>query len=188
VIVEGFSSRARDLRIAALVWIGQNIILIFGVFRRLKLYVDAYNLTVLRLDVALFLLLVLTGFLLLAVYISQRRTFGWLFGSGCIALFSLFYILQFCDLGAFVASYDVDRWIHPGTHTQADVYYLGDLGPGAWSQLQRLAKSDSRFAQTAQLVLERIHSDILQHSAQKQPWQSFQFRRYLCKIQLLRSY
>jgi hypothetical protein len=90
LIVEGFSSQARDLRIAALVWIGQNIILIFGVFRRLKLYVDAYNLTLLRLDVALFLLLVLTGFLLLVVYGLQRRTFGWLCGSGCIALFSLF--------------------------------------------------------------------------------------------------
>jgi hypothetical protein len=188
LIVECFSKYARDLRLAALIWIGQNIVLIFGVFRRLKLYVDAYNLTVLRLDVALFLLVVLTGFLLLAVYILQRRTFGWLSGSGCIALFSLFYILQFCDLGAFVASYDVDRWIHPGTHTQADVYYLKDLGPGAWSSLQRLSESDSRFALLAQLVLTRIRANILLQSSERQHWQSFQFRRYLGEARLLQPH
>ncbi len=188
LIVESFSKHAPDLRLAALIWIGQNIILIFGVFRRLKIYVDAYDLTLLRLDVALFLLLVLTGFLLVAVYIVQKRRFDWLFGSGCAAVFSLFYILQFCDLGGFVASYDVDRWMHGDTHTQADVFYLEELGPGAWSSLQRLAESHSRFAQPAQLILNQIRENIVQQGSKKQHWQSFQLRRYLCETRLLQSY
>ncbi|HET9373567.1 MAG TPA: hypothetical protein VFO40_01240, partial [Chthoniobacterales bacterium] len=52
---------------------------------------DAYNLTILRADVALFLILVLTGFILLGIYVLQRRKLSWLCGSGSIAVFSLFY-------------------------------------------------------------------------------------------------
>jgi hypothetical protein len=185
LIIEGFSASAPDLRLAAVIWIGQNMILIFGVFRRLKLYVDAYNLTILRLGVALFLLLVLTGFILLGIYILQKRGFSWLCGSGCIAVFSLFYILQFSDLAGFVASYNVDRWIQPNAHTQVDLNYLEELGPSSWSALRRLADSDSRFAEPAQRVLTRIRSTVLQRSSRKKHWQSFQLRRSLCEAQIL---
>jgi Domain of unknown function (DUF4173) len=179
------SGNARDLRWAALIWIGQNIILLCGVFRRLKLYVDAYNLTILRADLALLLILVLVGFILLGVYVLKRRRFSWLCGSGSIAVFSLLYILQFCDLGGYVASYNVDRWIHPTAHTQVDLNYLGQLGPGGWGSRQRLAESDSPLSMPAQLVLTRIRSKVWQGSSKKKRWQSFQFRRYLCEAQLL---
>jgi hypothetical protein len=187
LIVERLPARdTQDLRLAALIWILQNIILIFGVFRRLKLYVDAYNLTVLRAEVALFLFLVLIGFILLGIYVLQRRRLSWLCGSGSIAVFSLFYVLQFCDLGGYVASYNVDRWIRPTAHMQVDLDYLGQLGPGAWSSLQRLADSSSPLSGPAQVVLTRIRSKVSQGSFKKKHWQTFQFRRFLCEAQLLR--
>jgi hypothetical protein len=186
LILERFPvSNARVLRWAAVIWIAQNILLIFGVFRRLKLYVDVYNLTILRVDVALFLLLVLTGFLLLGIYVVQQRRFGWLCSSGSLTVCTLFYLLQFCDLGGFVASYNVDRWLQPTAKTQVDLCYLSNLGPGAWRSLERLADSNSPGSESARVALTRIRSKVWQGSLKKKPWQTFQWRRYLCEQQLI---
>jgi hypothetical protein len=179
-------SHAPDLRWAAMIWIAQNIILLFGVFRRLKLYIDAYSLTILRADVALFLILVLTGFILLGFYVGQKRKFSWLFSSGSVAVFTMFYVLQFCDLGGFVASYNVERWLRPTAHTQVDLDYLESLGPGAWSSLQRLADSNVPLSESARLLLTRIRSKVGQASLKKKQWQAFQWRRYLCQAELFR--
>jgi len=56
----------------ALAWIVQNVILVAGVFMRLKLYVDAYLLTQDRVYVAVFLCLVLAGYGFLVLRVLNR--------------------------------------------------------------------------------------------------------------------
>ena len=64
---------AKSLRVLSLIWIAQNLILISGVFLRLVRYVEAYQLSELRVYVGCFLLLVTIGFGSLTLHIFVRR-------------------------------------------------------------------------------------------------------------------
>jgi hypothetical protein len=90
--------------------------------------------------------------------------------SGSIALFC---VLQLFDLGGYVASYNVDRWMHSSAHALVDLDYVGRLGPGSWGALQRLVESNSPFSMPTQLVLARIRSKIWQGSLKKGPGKRF---------------
>lgn len=144
----------------ALAWILQNWVLIAGVGLRLKLYVQAYDLSVLRFHVGSFLLLVAAGFALLAWRILDRKTLRWLVGTNALATFALFYGLQFVDVNAFVARYNTDRWF-AGEARTIDVAYLDHLGSAGWPQLQRLETQDRwpGLARDARkyLAYDRIH-------------------------------
>jgi len=136
----------RWLKILAHLWIAQNIVLIGGVFLRLKLYVDEYQLTEKRIYVGCFLALVMVGFLLLGWFVEKRKSFNWLLGQSAVVTFLLFFALQFFDAAGFVASHNVRRWLAAsggGKDAVLDVSYLASLGPGAWPQLRVVASSPS---------------------------------------------
>lgn len=136
-------SGARVVKALALAWIAQNVVLILGVLLRLKLYVDACQLTALRVYVACFLGLVAAGFSLLAVFIVRERSLGWLIGSNAVATFCLFFLVQFGDVAGWVAEHNVSRWLREPGRT-LDVAYLKSLGPSAWPELVRVAQSSER--------------------------------------------
>ena len=89
-------------------------------------------------------------------------------------------------MNALTPQINVDRWIRPTAHMQVDLDYLGRLGPGAWSSLQRLGDSSSPLSGPAQVALTRIRSKVWQGSFKKKHWQTFQFRRFLCEAHILR--
>jgi len=61
------------IRLMGMMWIAQNLVLLGGVFLRTKLYIDGYDLTVTRVHLILFFLLVTLGFVLLAIHLSPVR-------------------------------------------------------------------------------------------------------------------
>jgi hypothetical protein len=99
----------------ALLWIAQNLFLEVGVLLRLTDYIDAYGyLTPRRVYVVIFLILVTTGYGLLARHILVRRSLKQLLLGNALAVFMLFYLLQFVNVPRLVADYDYRLWLeHP---------------------------------------------------------------------------
>lgn len=173
------------LRGLAILWIVQNVGLILGVLRRLQLYVEAYQLSELRVYVACFLALVTVGFILLSVEIWKGMNLGRLFFGNAIATFVLFFTIQFCDVGTWVANWNVSRWIS-GEHSSIDIEYLVSLGAKGWPGLSRVASSERNPSVSAQvreyLGTTAKHERVL---ANKSDWRSFQSRKATRRAELL---
>jgi len=173
-------TRARGVKGLALLWIVQNLMLIAGVVLRLKLYVDAYQLSELRIYVGCFLLLVTVGFVLLALHVVRDGSLNRLIFHNTLAVFALFFVLQFVNVAGYVARFNVAQWRNDRTRA-LDFDHLESLGPGAWPALCSVATTPDAFrspstvdearARVRKIALQeieyRMHSD----------WRSFQFRR-----------
>ncbi len=110
--------------------------MIAGVFFRLKLYVQAYQLTEDRVYVGCFLLLVVTGFILPAWHVLRgTATIHALIFRNAMATFALFFVIQFTNMDGWVAHYNVTRWKRKPVERTLDVAYLASLGPDAWPSL-----------------------------------------------------
>ena len=169
---------ARFLKGLSMLWIAQNLLQIAGVFLRLKLYVEAYQLSELRVYTGCFLLLVLAGFGLLAWHVARNGSLNRLIFRCALATFVLFFIIQFANEAGFVAHYNVARWKHnPGRHA-LDVAYLASLGPDAWPSLVEVASvtdnPDTASAQ-ARAALQDIASGE-QERLENFDWRSWQAR------------
>jgi hypothetical protein len=175
----------RSMKFLAHLWVVQNLLLIAGTFLRLKLYTDAHQLTEKRIYVACFLALVTVGFLLLAQFVQQRRSFNWLLGRNAVATLALFFILQFANVDAWVAQTNIARWsqrmsaaAQPNEAPWIDVDYLFTLGPGAWPTLQRLS-IDPRDPTVSAAVNARMTQLVTDQRAlaESEGWQSWQARQ-----------
>lgn len=167
----------RVLKAFAWAWIAQNVVLIAGVFLRLKMYVDVFQLSELRVYVACFLLLVTIGFALLAVHVERGDGLGTLVWRNVLATFALFFVIQFPDVAGFVARYNVAHWKTNPAHG-LDVAYLEDLGPAAWPALCEVAfsKLAAEPAKDARQRVTRLASVEAEYD-HWQNWRSFQWRR-----------
>jgi hypothetical protein len=169
--------RSRLLRWLALAWIAQNVVLIGGVCLRLWLYVEAYRLTEPRVYVGCFLLLVATGFALLALHVLRGMGLGWLLRANLAACFALFFALQFADVAGFVARFNHARW-EARPERSLDLGHLAELGPSAWPVLAAVAEQDRAplLAADARGLLARIAAGERDRLA-RQDWRSAQLRR-----------
>jgi hypothetical protein len=129
----------RYLKILAGLWIAQNLFLLLSVGLRLMKYMEAYDMTVERLSVIIFLVLVAVGYGLLAVKIACDKSLSWLAGGGMLVVCAVLYIAQFLNLAGWTADYNVATWERNQTR-QLDVGYLHRLGPAAWPALTRAEK------------------------------------------------
>jgi hypothetical protein len=163
---------SRAVRVLAILWIAQDLFLISSIFLRLKLYIDVYHLSLLRVYVGCFLLLVITGFGLLTFYIVKRKSLRWLFVSNAFATFTLFFSLQFLNVNSWVADYNVDRW-DENRFINLDISYLDALGSSAWPSLIRVAKTNE--SGTAKQVLYQAYQETRQRQ-QHSGWKAWQWR------------
>lgn len=173
-------TRARGVKGLALLWIGQNLMLIAGVFLRLKLYVIAYQLSALRIYVGCFLLLVTVGFVLLALHVLRDGSLNRLIFNNMLAVFALFFVLQFVNVAGYVAQFNVGQWRSDRTRA-LDFDYLESLGPGAWPALCSVATMPDAFRSPeavaeARLRVRKIALQEIDNRAHSD-WRSFQFRR-----------
>jgi hypothetical protein len=169
---------ARVIRSLALLWIAQNVILIASVLLRLQRYVDAYQLSELRIYVGCFLLLVAAGFALLTVHVTAHKSFGWLFRSNLAATFALFFVLQFLDVAKWVAETNVARWQNDATRT-LDVHYLASLGASAVPSLINVAEMAGRSeAHDAFIALQyrKAHAELVLADLDWRSWQQREVR------------
>ena len=129
----------------ALFWIVQNVFLMASVALRIRHYIETYEMTVARLGVLIFLLLVATGFALLTIKIMKGRSLSWLVGGCLAAVFATFYITQFLNLAGWSCDYNIARWEADPTH-RIDLWKFYEYGPDAWPALKRARKIDPAIA------------------------------------------
>lgn len=179
---------SRFLKGLALAWIAQNLLLIGSVFLRLKLYIETFQLSELRVYVGCFLLLVATGFVLLAWRVVRGMNLGRLLLANAQATFVLFFVLQFADVGRFVANFNVTQWHRNPEARTLDLEYLEELGPSGWGALLKVRQfgletaetplADSLISASAQAdrVLRKIATSTGFRLA-RQDWREWQVRR-----------
>lgn len=164
----------RWTKLLAHAWVLQNVVLIAGVFLRLKLYVGEHMLTEKRVYVGCFLALVTAGFFILARFVEKRRSFNWLLGRNALATVALFFALQFPDVNTWIARYNAQRWI-AGEARWVDLDYLASLGSGAWVPLAEIGRStrEPAVARSARFLLgASVEQDaVSQASADWRAWQ-----------------
>jgi hypothetical protein len=93
----GTAEKSPLLRGLLLVFMAQNILLVLSSVYRLKLYVEIYSLTLLRVSAFIWMGLVILGLALIIVRMLQRRSNGWLVGVNLAALALTLYA---CCFGA----------------------------------------------------------------------------------------
>jgi hypothetical protein len=126
----------RELKALGLIWVAQNLFVLVSVVLRLMRYIEAYDMSVKRLGVIVFLLLVAAGFGLLAIKIVREKSLPWLVGRCAVAVFGTLYITMFLNLSGWCADYNVAQWEKNRTRS-LDGIYLRELGPAAWPALAR---------------------------------------------------
>jgi len=165
-------ARHRALKRLAFLWIAQNFVLIAGVLLRLVRYIEAYLLTEQRVYAVAFVLLVATGFVLLAFHIARGGSLNGLILSNGVATLALFFLMQFLNVAGWVADYNVARW-ESGSAKTLDIAYLARLGPPAWPALARVATS-GRYNLAAE-AREQLEAASSNEAARD--WRSWQARR-----------
>jgi hypothetical protein len=134
-------TQSRALKGLAFAWIAQNLVLIAGVFLRLKIYVDTEEMTAKRVYVASFLLLVTLGFAFLCAHVRRGRTVSRVIWRCAAATFALFFVMQFPDVIGWVCRYNVERGPKRGEGHGFNIAYQLTLGPNAWPVLLEKAES-----------------------------------------------
>ncbi len=161
----------RWLKALSHLWAVQNIALIASSFLRLKFYTHDYMLTEKRIYAGCFLALVGVGFLLLVGFVEKRKSLNWLLGTNALASLTLFFMLQFADVAAFVANYNFHRWERE--QTPLDLNYMTKLGPGAWPTLIRIAATQLEGAPKQALA----YMEMIAASEYDRDWRATQLRR-----------
>lgn len=133
-------SGARDPRIQPLIlaWVGQNILLVLSALLRLDLYVGAYSLTELRVAAFVWMLLVMTGLVLILVQILSRKGVRWLVSANALAMALTLYAYSVVDTAVVIANFNF-RHSHEmrGDGPPIDIAYLRSLGPGVIPAIDR---------------------------------------------------
>lgn len=110
-------------------WLGQNVLLCLSALLRLRLYVEAYGLTYLRIHAAIWMALVAAGLALTFWQIWRRRPNRWLILRATALGVGTLYICAFVSFAALIAAHNLSR---PG---QGDPFYLCELGETAAAEL-----------------------------------------------------
>ena len=174
----GEFTQSRVLKGLAFAWIAQNLVLIAGVFFRLKLYVDTEEMTAKRVYVACFLLLVTLGFAFLCAHVRRGRAASGLIWRNAVATFALFFVLQFLDVIAWVCRYNVERGPARGEGHNFNIAYQLTLGPNAWPVLLRAAETlpQGRVREDLRIGLREV-ARTQRSRPWEADWRERQFRR-----------
>lgn len=177
----GGTGQSPALKRLGYVWIAQNFVLIAGVILRLVCYIQDFQLTAARVYAISFVLLVAVGFALLAIHIAWKRSLNGLILSNGLATLVLFFVMQFLNVGGWVAHYNVVRWkLNP--QKGLDLDYLVSLGAPAWPALKQAAKAGLPGSRDAAKRLE--HSiGRERNDREHRDWRSWQARRAIyCRL------
>ncbi len=130
------------VRKLVMVWIGQNLFLVFSAALRTWDYVDAYDLTPLRVSALLWMGLVAIGLVLVLVRMLHNKSAAWLINANLATSGALLFALCFIDLGELAARWNVQHAREiDGTGAKLDLCYLADLGDSALIPLTELERA-----------------------------------------------
>lgn len=172
------------VRSLVLIWVAQTILLVISSMLRLKLYVEIYSLTEVRVAAFLWMLLVLVGLILIVVQILRRHSNRWFLGANTVALVAALYGANLVDTPAVIAAYNIAHCHEMGGQGPSlDLWYLASLGPSVIPALETMPKNafmdallvDSRPLCRGDFV--DMLSEMLQASSIEN-WRQWTFRRW----------
>ena len=127
------------LRAALGLLLALTVVILFSAFWRMRLYILAFGMSVLRL-LTLWAMGVIAVGLLTAGWKLARPGFGFFRRAGSFAL-ALWCVMNLAGPCRMIASYNVDRYLS-GQLAQVDVDYLSSLSADALPALEHLAEAD----------------------------------------------
>ena len=122
------AARSPVVRVLVVLWIVQNLLLVASSAHRTLDYVDAYQMTVLRLAAFAWMALVATGLVLICWRLLAARSTCWLLNANALAALLVLLVAAVVDLGAVAAAWNV-RSAREGD--RIDLCYLNRLGSSA---------------------------------------------------------
>lgn len=185
----GSSERDPLIRPLVLAWVGQNILLVLSALLRLDLYVETYSLTELRVAAFVWMLLVMTGLVLILVQVLSRKGIGWLVSANALALAATLYAYSFVDTAVVIANFNFRHsYEMRGEGQPVDIHYLFSLGPSVIPAVDRYAprmaaagRMASQFswapwARPLQAIAYRRYDLARCHLQTQTGWRSWSFR------------
>ncbi len=103
------TARRPVIRRLVLAWVAQNIFLVASAMLRLDLYVEAYQLTPLRLAAFVWMLLVALGLALICWRVLAGKSAAWLVNANAAAALTVLAAGSVVDLGSVSAWYNIDN-------------------------------------------------------------------------------
>ena len=145
------------VKIALLIIIASNAVIIVSAARRLLIYIENYNLTVSRFNAAVLIALMAVVDLVLAL----RIIFDRLSVSAIIGSIVAMTVAAYCifNVDGFVAKYNIDQYLDNPTRYDIDINYIAeDLSPAAVPQLERLMNKapDNKTRTQAKFAIAHI--------------------------------
>lgn len=129
------------IRNLVVLWIGQNLFLVFNAALRTLDYVEVYSLTILRIAALLWMALVAVGLVLVLWRMLARKSASWLINANLAAAGVLLTAVCFVDLGATAAQWNVRHAREAGGRgAPLDLCYLNGLGGSALLPLIELER------------------------------------------------
>lgn len=174
VITQKYTSD-RLIRWMMFLWIGQNLMLVFAAMFRLKIYIDAYALTYMRVAAFIWMGLVFVGLALIITQIARKYSVGWLMKTNFEVFACVLYACCFINFAGSIATYNI---LH--LKDNSDRYYVCSLGPQALPAIAKYnLSSDEPFPCGRSTSRMRIYEG----------WKDWGFRdwrltRYLDEIDL----
>lgn len=176
VVLLIFTPQTRGQKLLAAAAILQNTVLISGVGLRLKLYVEAYQLSTLRLYVAGFLVLVTIGFILLLWRVWREKSYSWFLRQNALVVVLYLFVLQFLPVNRWVIDYNVRQAREEGR--VLDLSYIATLAPEGWRCLQQLSLAEEDTPQKEAARAQVGHwQEWVRTSNQTKGWRSWQGHR-----------
>jgi Domain of unknown function (DUF4173) len=173
----GPAEQSRLIRPLVLLWTAQNVLLVISSIFRLDLYVAAYSLTYLRLASFIWMVLVITGLLLMFIQIMQRKSNAWLLATNAIALSLVLYACCFLNAPWLVATYNVEHCREVGgSGPNLDLNYLASLDSA--QTLPPVEKHQAQFPQTKELSLAYRASPDRNYLKRPGNWRAWTFRQW----------
>lgn len=147
-------------------WIAQNVWLVISSVLRLKLYVEVYYMSEMRVAAFIWMGLVAVGLVLIVVKIALNRTNAWLVMSNVAVLSVTLWGVAWVDLQSWIAFYNVRHSYEvTGEGVPLDQYYLYDLGPEAIPAIDELLRtgvhSDPSSLTTFRLQREELADRVV---------------------------
>lgn len=162
--------RSRPVRLLVFAFIAQNVLLVASSILRLDLYVEVYSLSYWRLAAGIWMALVATGLFLIVVRIVLGRSNRWLISVNAIVLAATLYAVNFVNLPALIANYNVTHSRQISGHGQPlDLGYLLSLGDHAIPALDRYMAA----APTPPLVSDFRNRRRSDHLARMKNWRAW---------------
>jgi hypothetical protein len=138
-----FYERNKALKIAAYVWIVQNIILIVSTTYRNTIYVSNYGLTHKRIGVYVYLFLCVVGLVTTFIKIRKKKNNRFLFRKNAWIAYMLMIVACPIDWDTVITDFNISRFQSDRT-MEIDQRYLADLGHTNLAQLFRYYIVDNK--------------------------------------------